>query len=109
MDGEGVFTRRDSRFDVRKRGISCGWPVDSRRFRVSYTEWSGWTDLNRRPPEPHSGALPGCATPRHGYITIIADAGKITDAMPEATMGVRSISGGGYNPSLTSLPHGERE
>jgi len=25
---------------------------------------SGWTDLNRRPPEPHSGALPGCATPR---------------------------------------------
>jgi integrase len=25
---------------------------------------SGWSDLNRRPPEPHSGALPGCATPR---------------------------------------------
>jgi len=25
---------------------------------------SGWADLNRRPPEPHSGALPGCATPR---------------------------------------------
>jgi len=25
---------------------------------------SGWPDLNRRPPEPHSGALPGCATPR---------------------------------------------
>ncbi len=26
--------------------------------------WSGRPDLNRRPPEPHSGALPGCATPR---------------------------------------------
>ena len=26
--------------------------------------WSGWSDSNRRPPEPHSGALPGCATPR---------------------------------------------
>ncbi len=26
--------------------------------------WSGREDLNLRPPEPHSGALPGCATPR---------------------------------------------
>ena len=26
--------------------------------------WSGRLDLNQRPPEPHSGALPGCATPR---------------------------------------------
>jgi len=26
--------------------------------------WSGRPDLNRRPPEPHSGALPGCATSR---------------------------------------------
>ena len=25
---------------------------------------SGRQDLNLRPPEPHSGALPGCATPR---------------------------------------------
>jgi hypothetical protein len=31
---------------------------------VKVDVWSGWTDLNRRPPEPHSGALPGCATPR---------------------------------------------
>src|SRR5512136_482153 len=27
-------------------------------------QWSGRSDSNRRPPEPHSGALPGCATPR---------------------------------------------
>jgi hypothetical protein len=26
--------------------------------------WSGRLDSNQRPPEPHSGALPGCATPR---------------------------------------------
>ncbi len=26
--------------------------------------WSGRGDLNSRPPEPHSGALPGCATAR---------------------------------------------
>ena len=26
--------------------------------------WSGREDSNLRPPEPHSGALPSCATPR---------------------------------------------
>ena len=26
--------------------------------------WSGREDLNLRPPEPHSGALPVCATSR---------------------------------------------
>jgi hypothetical protein len=27
--------------------------------------WSGREDLNLRPLEPHSSALPDCATPRH--------------------------------------------
>src|SRR5262245_22185026 len=27
-------------------------------------KWSGRLDSNQRPPEPHSGALPDCATPR---------------------------------------------
>ena len=27
--------------------------------------WSGWPDLNRRPPHPQCGALPGCATSRN--------------------------------------------
>src|ERR1700730_8935728 len=27
--------------------------------------WSGRPDLNRGPPAPNAGALPGCATPRH--------------------------------------------
>jgi hypothetical protein len=31
-------------------------------YRLSI--WSGWRDSNSRPPEPHSGALPGCATSR---------------------------------------------
>ena len=26
--------------------------------------WSGRSDLNRRPPAPQAGTLPGCATPR---------------------------------------------
>jgi hypothetical protein len=29
--------------------------------------WSGRGDLNSRPPEPHSGALPGCATARRSW------------------------------------------
>src|SRR2546429_7296497 len=55
---------RDSHAAVRSRG-----------------KWSGREDLNLRPPAPHAGALPGCATPRqadrkstrlnssHGYIS----------------------------------------
>jgi hypothetical protein len=41
--------------------------VDKRPIynKYQFVQWSGWADLNRRPPEPHSGALPGCATPRH--------------------------------------------
>ena len=27
-------------------------------------DWSGRLDLNQRPPAPHAGTLPGCATPR---------------------------------------------
>src|SRR5262245_40502147 len=30
-------------------------------------KWSGRLDLNQRPPAPHAGALPGCATPRPWY------------------------------------------
>ena len=31
---------------------------------ILLTLWSGRGDLNSGPPEPHSGALPGCATSR---------------------------------------------
>ena len=39
-----------------------GWDIfpPLRRF-----DWSGREDLNLRPLEPHSSALPGCATPRN--------------------------------------------
>ncbi|CAG9269993.1 hypothetical protein BCEP4_60023 [Burkholderia cepacia] len=36
--------------------------------------WSGREDLNLRPPAPHAGTLPGCATPRKKKI--------ITDSFP---------------------------
>ena len=32
--------------------------------------WSGRSDSNRRPLEPHSSALPGCATPRRANYSI---------------------------------------
>src|SRR5688500_16282834 len=34
------------------------------RATRSVENWSGRQDLNLRPPDPQSGALPGCATPR---------------------------------------------
>ena len=33
-------------------------------FVVARDVWSGRRDLNPRPPDPQSGALPSCATPR---------------------------------------------
>ena len=33
-------------------------------YREDLVIWSGREDSNLRPPEPHSGALPDCATPR---------------------------------------------
>ena len=39
-------------------------PSGGRRAVSRSGEWSGRSDSNARPPEPHSGALPGCATPR---------------------------------------------
>ena len=33
--------------------------------------WSGRGDLNSGPPEPHSGALPGCATSRKNAIIVL--------------------------------------
>ncbi len=36
----------------------------SRRPQSSSERWSGCRDSNAGPPEPHSGALPSCATPR---------------------------------------------
>ena len=35
--------------------------------------WSGREDLNLRPPAPHAGTLPGCATPRVGNVDLTLD------------------------------------
>ena len=44
-------------------------PFDLLTNGLSRSNWSGREDLNLRPPEPHSGALPNCATPRLLYYT----------------------------------------
>jgi len=40
--------------------------------------WSGRPDLNRRPPAPKAGALPGCATPRHVRHPILAQLARLS-------------------------------
>jgi site-specific DNA recombinase len=50
-------------------GVSL-WPTYRKPFdlifrRAKNEDWSGRADLNRGPPAPKAGALPGCATPRH--------------------------------------------
>ena len=50
---------------------SPGHRVDRPIFEAGHfvrQMWSGRSDSNARPPEPHSGALPGCATPRGGRV-----------------------------------------
>jgi hypothetical protein len=45
-----------------------GFEVNGAFNRLKKTRemfWSGRPDLNRGPPAPKAGALPGCATPRH--------------------------------------------
>src|SRR4030095_5210127 len=41
-------------------------------------KWSGREDSNSRPPAPHAGALPGCATPRPK--PSIIPSGRVTTA-----------------------------
>ena len=48
-------------------GVNARRPYNEAVAGPSLSE-SGRPDLNRRPPEPHSGALPGCATSRNRYL-----------------------------------------
>jgi site-specific DNA recombinase len=43
-------------------------PFDLIFERAKTEDWSGRADLNRGPPAPKAGALPGCATPRLSMI-----------------------------------------
>ena len=60
----GGLIGRDQRGDLQAahRGGSMR-RSDARSSRAG-EEWSGRLDLNQRPPAPHAGALPSCATPR---------------------------------------------
>jgi hypothetical protein len=56
---------------VRRQGIGLNLKI-AKLYRgrcypreVAESCWSGRADLNRGPPAPKAGALPGCATPRH--------------------------------------------
>src|ERR1700751_5591146 len=42
----------------------CKRSASSPKACLKGRSWSGRSDLNTRPPAPHAGALPGCATPR---------------------------------------------
>jgi hypothetical protein len=54
------------------RSTTLGRPSGGVERRVERGEkWSGRADLNGRPPAPKAGALPGCATPRRAYPTLL--------------------------------------
>src|SRR4051794_34286612 len=55
--------------------------------------WSGRPDLNRRPPVPQTGALPGCATPRRGSQSTSGGFGGPRDLGSPGARGVRRIRG----------------
>ena len=42
-----------------------------------FSSWSGRLDLNQRPLEPHSSALPDCATPRQESTRLAPRAGPV--------------------------------
>ena len=54
--------RITSQLDESQRGAEQTEAPQAARKRRKL--WSGRADLNRGPPAPKAGALPGCATPR---------------------------------------------
>jgi hypothetical protein len=71
-------------------------------------DWSGRLDLNQRPPDPQSGALPGCATPRcqERRSFIPRAAGTVTATVP-GTVPVPSMPrrcGGRCDDAARSAP-----
>lgn len=53
------------------------WQVLTRSERAEIM-LSGWRDSNSRPPDPQSGALPGCATARGGPNASAPSVGSVT-------------------------------
>ena len=71
------------------------WVLDALRLGGSFPEvldrWSGWPDLNRRPPRPKRGALPNCATAR-GDDSLADGAGGVRP-QPSATVRKSEVAG----------------
>ncbi len=58
-----VLNGQTQLFERQRPGIRTPTYKNTCQGQVLYL-WSGREDLNLRPPQPHCGALPGCATPR---------------------------------------------
>jgi hypothetical protein len=78
LDGRSAERNVDGTQDATEPGTTEGRFASARR-------WSGREDSNLRPPEPHSGALPDCATPRRNHAS--------THPIGPQENGVRRISG----------------
>ena len=81
-----------------------GWTAGSDDPRTR-EDWSGREDLNLRPPEPHSGALPGCATPREPLIRLdkMSPGGGPASAaamIPQAGAEHQRVEPPGWGPSV---------
>src|SRR5580700_6524006 len=71
--GEFYETKRLAQLDllsarIPQRGVNGAFN-NLKKIREMF--WSGRPDLNRGPPAPKAGALPGCATPRQTNPSIL--------------------------------------
>src|SRR5713101_6514080 len=61
----GVSLWEEAGYGELLSNLFSGLTTSTEFLSISGRDWSGRPDLNRRPPAPKAGALPGCATPRH--------------------------------------------
>src|SRR6185369_9093498 len=75
----------------------AGWPTAGK-------EWSGRLDSNQRPPAPHAGALPSCATPRPRTRVGLRTGGHDSRGARARATGRDAVRAG--NALAASRPHG---
>src|SRR5438552_12758638 len=90
-----------------KKQNGC-YRIGARRGDIrSKGKWSGRCDSNTRPPAPHAGALPSCATPRHDVeYTAFIGSGREGPEFPRslAEFGRRTVTATGALLDRTFLP-----
>ena len=59
-------------------------------LRSSY--WSEWLESNQRPLEPHSSALPNCATPGYLFASLVERSVIITQEIPKCKLFLKIFS-----------------